>query len=129
VELFCEELVDAVGVKSDQDLVADNECRRNAAFVCPDKLKDGSLIGTDIFFGELNSSSLEDCPDGKTRCSTRLREEYHLLGFAHGSPWVVVALGRNTTSMDSCARPKDKLFALVDIFNGVGDLRRLLQHA
>jgi hypothetical protein len=108
VGLFCEELVDAVGVKSDQDLVADDECWRNAAVVCPDKLKNGSLIGADIFFGELNSSSLEDRPDGETRCSTGLREEYHLLGFAHGSPWVVMALGRRSAAcMDSCARPKD----------------------
>jgi hypothetical protein len=83
--LFGEELVDAVGVKSDQNLVTDDQCRRDFAVVCPDEFEDRSLIGADVFLGKLYSSSLEDRLNGETGCSTGLGEEYHLLGFAHYS--------------------------------------------
>src|SRR6185369_2418208 len=84
-ELFGEELFNAVWVKADHDLGADDGCRRDTALVLPDELEDRFLISADIFFGELNSSSLEDRLNSETWRSTRLAEEYHLLRFGHGS--------------------------------------------
>ena len=83
--LFGEELVDALWVKSGQNLVADHEGRRDSALVLTDKFEYRRLVGADIFLGELNSSSLEDRLNGETRRSAGLGEEYHLLLFAHGS--------------------------------------------
>ena len=86
--VFLEEFVDSIWVKADQDLCANHKGRRCSAVVSPDQLEDGPLVRADVLFGELHSSSLEDCLHGKAGWSAGLCEEYHFPGFSHGSPQI-----------------------------------------
>ncbi len=83
--LLCEELFNAVRVKADHDLIADDQRRRAPAVVCTHQFEYGRLVGAYVFFRELNSSTLEERLNGVTGRSAGLREEYHLSHFAHHS--------------------------------------------
>ncbi len=81
--LVCEEFFNPVRVKADHDLIADDERRRALALIRPHQFKNGGLVGADVFLRELNSSTLEERPNGVTGRSAGLGEEYHFFRFAH----------------------------------------------
>ena len=83
--LVCEEFFNPIRVKTDHDLIADDERRSAPAVVRPYQFEDRCLVGADILLRELDSSTLEERLNGITRRSAGLREEYHFSGFAHDS--------------------------------------------
>ena len=78
-----EEFVDSVRVKADQNLCSDNQGWGRPALVNLHQLGNRLFVRADVLFGEFDSSSLEDRPNGETGGSAGLTEEYHLLGIAH----------------------------------------------
>lgn len=77
--LLGEQLVEAFGVETDHDFLADDERRCGAAVVGPDQLKDVSLAGRDVALFKLDTSILEVSLDRTARRSARLREDDDLL--------------------------------------------------
>ena len=84
--LVWEELLNAIRVKADHDLIADDERRRAPAVIRSHQFEHRRLVGAYVFLRELNSSTLEERLNGITGRSAGLREEYHLFWFAHVYP-------------------------------------------
>jgi hypothetical protein len=74
-----EEFVDAIGVESDDDLIANDDGGSHTAVVGTDQFEYGTLVAADVAVFEIDTSAREVGLKGAARRSAGLGENNHLL--------------------------------------------------